>query len=109
MMDNEAVIIQGAKQFTDYEGYADTFTCRGGLMEGPLVGPHTIVAIDAVDFSQGKPYSPDDQYSKPLVDRELLKAYAGFVGTTNAKSIVTGNWGGGCFKVNRPWGLWCLI
>jgi poly(ADP-ribose) glycohydrolase len=101
MMDNEAVVIDGVVQYTEHEGYADTFTCLGGLLEGPLISPQSIVAIDAVDFSQGKPYRPDDQYSKPLVERELLKAYAGFASVGNAKSIVTGNWGGGCFKVRR--------
>jgi Poly (ADP-ribose) glycohydrolase (PARG) len=99
MMDNEAVVIEGVMQYTEFEGYGDTFTCLRGLMDGPLLGPHSIVAIDATDFSQGKPYKPDDQYSKKLVERELLKAFAGFIGVTNAKSIVTGNWGGGCFKV----------
>jgi len=39
-----------------------------------------------------------EQWSQDNVDREISKAYAGFINTKHIKTIATGNWGCGVFK-----------
>jgi Poly (ADP-ribose) glycohydrolase (PARG) len=43
------------------------------------------------------------QYCPAAIERELMKAYAGFschgIGIPDELPIASGNWGGGCFKV----------
>merc|ERR1719229_1096564 len=58
-----------------------------------------MVAIDALQMSHS-----DDQYSQPLLSRELNKAYIGFEKSKEEKSgsapvaaVATGNWGCGAF------------
>jgi len=97
MQDNEAIIIENVVQYSNYEGYGDTFRCKSALLDTALHGPHTIVSIDALDYSASSRFDPKDQYSQKHVDRELTKAFAGFSASKHA--IVTGNWGGGYFGV----------
>ncbi|CAB3372154.1 Hypothetical predicted protein [Cloeon dipterum] len=92
---NEAIIVEGVLQYVDFRDANSYFTCQGPMAKSAFRGPHTVISIDAMDFSNG--INGIEQYTKPFVDRELVKAFAGFSGTT-AKVIATGNWGGGCFN-----------
>lgn len=110
MEDNEAILIQGAEQFSEYTGYGGTFK---------FTGPHTdtnpidecnrrcvsIVAIDAIPQG-GIDHSEFDRYS---IARELDKAFCGFsfrIAGDNPESngmrpVATGNWGCGAFGGNK--------
>ncbi|XP_059468701.1 uncharacterized protein LOC132192657 isoform X2 [Neocloeon triangulifer] len=91
--DNEAVIIEGASPYSKHAGYG-----RGFQYAGPADQfanrSQVVLAIDALDFSRGAPHM---QYTKEAINRELVKAYAGFCNSPLEK-IATGNWGGGAFK-----------
>lgn len=110
MEDNEAILIQGAEQFSKYSGYGGTFK---------YAGPHTdtnpidklnrrcisIVAIDALP--QG--YENENEFEEESLARELNKAYCGFsfrIAGDNPDSnewrpVATGNWGCGMFGGNK--------
>ncbi|CAB3387237.1 Hypothetical predicted protein [Cloeon dipterum] len=94
MENNEAIIIDGVYQYSQYQGYADSFTCAGAC---PAVGNMSntleVAAMDAINFSNNELM----QYSRRAVDRELTKAYAAF-SAVSGRVIASGNWGGGCFK-----------
>ena len=100
--DNESMIITGAERFSDYSGYADSFQFTGNhndmtLRDGSGRRNTSIVAMDALHFSRR-----EDQYSRPKVDRELRKAFAGFQNRHVADgrglvAVATGNWGCGAF------------
>jgi Poly (ADP-ribose) glycohydrolase (PARG) len=94
LQDNEALIITGAKPFSTYKGCGRNFEFIG---EADLSAPcsDVVIAIDATDFRK---HSPGKQYTKEYINREILKAYAGFVKCPTRK-IATGNWGGGFLKV----------
>jgi len=96
MKDNESIIVDGVLQFSAFEGSGNTFKFLGPLEEDAYRGPHTVVSMDALDFNSE--VEPSEQFLKKYVDRELLKAFAGFSGT-KIGTIATGNWGGGCFSV----------
>jgi len=60
--------------------------------------------MDAIDFRK---YDSKDQFSVPMMQRELNKAYIAFTRTAaetteDLPPISTGNWGGGAFLGNRP-------
>lgn len=78
--DNEAVIVYGARRFSEYEGYSDSFKFKRQhpLQNATLAERSVIVAIDATDLSHIP--SENYQYSKKGVRRELHKAFAGFEG-----------------------------
>jgi poly(ADP-ribose) glycohydrolase len=97
LQDNEALIITGAKPYSTYKGYGRDFEFVG---EADLNKPcsQVVIAIDAIDFSK---LTQDDlrvQYTQHYINREILKAYAGFK-KCPTKKIATGNWGGGAFQV----------
>ena len=107
---NEAILIQGAEQFSEYSGYGGTFN---------FTGPHTdtnpidesnrrcvaIVAIDAIP--QG--FANQSQFDRHSLARELNKAYCGFSfsiagdnpSTKELRPVATGNWGCGAFGGNK--------
>lgn len=78
--DNEAVVVYGARRFSEYEGYSDSFKFKREhpIQPASLVDKSVIVAIDATDLSHIP--SENYQYSKKGVRRELHKAFAGFEG-----------------------------
>ncbi|XP_043912451.1 poly(ADP-ribose) glycohydrolase isoform X2 [Protopterus annectens] len=98
---NECLIITGTEQFSDYEGYAESYR---------WVGSHTdstprdawqrrcteIVAIDALCCR-----SFLEQFIPGNIRRELNKAYCGFFRDgecpKNLSAVATGNWGCGAF------------
>ncbi|XP_065350140.1 uncharacterized protein LOC135946041 [Cloeon dipterum] len=93
MKENEAIIIDGVYQYSQYKGYADNFTCAGASHAGMMSNTLEVAAMDAINFSNNELM----QYSRASVDRELTKAYAAF-SAVSGKKIASGNWGGGCFK-----------
>lgn len=94
---NEALIITGAKPYSTSKGYGRDFEFEG---EANLNTPcsQVIIAIDAVDFSRVSNADLKVQYTPDFINREILKAYAGFFKCPTTK-IATGNWGCGAFQV----------
>jgi poly(ADP-ribose) glycohydrolase len=97
LQDNEALIITGAKPYSTYKGYGRDFEFVG---EADLNKPcsQVVIAIDAIDFSKLMQADQRVQYTQHYINREILKAYAGFK-KCPTKKIATGNWGGGAFQV----------
>lgn len=95
MEDNEAIVVEGVQQFSQFEGSGPTFKCLGPMDLDAFRGPHTVICMDATNFN----YIPEQhQFSPTYVNRELTKAFAGFK-SAKGGTIATGNWGGGCFQV----------
>jgi poly(ADP-ribose) glycohydrolase len=98
MKDNEAIVMKGAKRFSNYSGYAWSLKYAGKVQDDRI--DRTFTAIDAQYLG-----NTEDQYSQffpPLITRELNKAMIGFQGDTDEVSeekmpISTGNWGCGAF------------
>ena len=99
MTDKEAILIQGAKMYSQYLGYSKSFTFKGSnaLIEE---SKREVVAMDAIDFST----SHIPQFSEIAILRELNKAYIAFYGDnlrgkiSSKKPVSTGNWGCGAFR-----------
>ncbi|GMR52009.1 hypothetical protein PMAYCL1PPCAC_22204, partial [Pristionchus mayeri] len=106
MWDEEAILIQGAQQYSRYEGYSnksrhvpmelrrDEQRDRFGRARSYLV------AINAYPFKQNR----EMQYEDKFIRRELAKAYAGFMRTNNevpARPVATGNWGCGVYQGDK--------
>ncbi|XP_055613980.1 poly(ADP-ribose) glycohydrolase-like [Uranotaenia lowii] len=96
----EALVMMGSEQFSEYNGYASTFTFAGDFLdETPRDASGRrecyIVAIDALRFVQTA-----HQYQEELMLRELNKAYVGYSHplSTPAPGVATGNWGCGAFR-----------
>lgn len=102
MLDNEAVTITGAERFNRSFGEGDSFLYRGSHSDVTKFDSwgrrlNEIVAIDPIKFDPGAGLS---QYSTNLIERELTKAYCGFMLNeySNANGpIATGNWGSNTF------------
>ncbi|KAH8273412.1 hypothetical protein KR026_003779 [Drosophila bipectinata] len=95
----EALIMFGAERYSNYTGYAGTFAWAGNYEDStPRDSSRrrqtSIVAIDALRFAQA-----EHQYREDLMERELNKAYIGFVHwmVTPPPGVATGNWGCGAF------------
>ncbi|XP_012540752.1 poly(ADP-ribose) glycohydrolase [Monomorium pharaonis] len=102
--DTEALIVSGIERYSKYEGYSNTFKWKGDFVdETPRDNSGrrmtSIVAIDALYFRQSSL-----QFNVDNINRELNKAYVGFVGSdvykNNLPAIATGNWGCGAFRGN---------
>jgi len=95
LCDHEALIVEGFDRFSDYSGYGHTFE---------HVGPHVdeqghpkLVMIDAAEFGRA-PAAKQRQFREEAIERELNKAYAGFVSEpSDLTPLCTGNWGCGAF------------
>jgi Poly (ADP-ribose) glycohydrolase (PARG) len=99
---NEAALIFGARRFSKVTGYGASvkcagrteLSCRGGRNFGS-----TIISIDALHF---KCNNVNEQLQKHNLDRELIKAYAGFCENPRSHpsfAIGSGKWGCGVFNV----------
>jgi len=103
--DREVLVVVGVEQFTEYEGYSDSFKFAGMFKD--TVGldssgrkETSVVAMDAIRF-----LNCDDQFKMRNIDRELTKAFVGFQnrhvssGTSHGRlqAVATGNWGCGAF------------
>ncbi|KAJ3196949.1 hypothetical protein HK101_006998 [Irineochytrium annulatum] len=117
MDDNEAVSVVGAERYSNYQGYAQSFewlsehsdTTPTYALSVDIVLTFSsdtlgrrkceIVAIDALRF---RPRS-FDQYKRTSIQREINKAYCGFLYNEFScfppeTPIATGNWGCGAFN-----------
>ncbi|XP_043270692.1 poly(ADP-ribose) glycohydrolase-like [Venturia canescens] len=101
--DDEALVVSGIERYSDHKGFRGSFTWTGNHVDAtPRDSSRRratfLVAIDALNFDQ----SPDVQFDRRKILRELNKAYVGFESknTKNLPPIATGNWGGGAFKGN---------
>eukprot|EP00727_Mastigamoeba_balamuthi_P007915 m51a1_g3744 hypothetical protein (851) ;mRNA; f:61658-64904 len=98
MMPNEAIVMSGTRRCSRYTGYQGTFRFAGihpeALpAEARMEDLQRIVAIDAVIAFMGI-----SQFSQQAVDRDIHKAYVGFLGY---RAISTGAWGCGAFGGDR--------
>lgn len=93
MKPNEAILITGAERHSILTGYGKEQYHTGIRFAGDATRAKkpTIIAIDAM-LAFEKP-----QFTTKWIDREILKAYAGFCAATGS-TIATGNWGCGAFK-----------
>ncbi|XP_016942495.2 poly(ADP-ribose) glycohydrolase [Drosophila suzukii] len=95
----EALVMLGAERYSNYTGYAGSFEWSGNCedttpRDSSRRRQTAIVAIDALHFAQSQ-----HQYREDLMERELNKAYIGFVHwmVTPPPGVATGNWGCGAF------------
>ncbi|XP_016952039.1 poly(ADP-ribose) glycohydrolase [Drosophila biarmipes] len=95
----EALVMLGAERYSLYTGYAGSFEWSGNCEDSTPRDSSgrrqtAIVAIDALHFAQSQ-----HQYREDLMERELNKAYIGFVHwmVTPPPGVATGNWGCGAF------------
>ncbi|XP_032581039.1 poly(ADP-ribose) glycohydrolase [Drosophila sechellia] len=95
----EALVMLGAERYSHYTGYAGSFEWSGNFEDSTPRDSSgrrqtAIVAIDALHFAQSH-----HQYREDLMERELNKAYIGFVHwmVTPPPGVATGNWGCGAF------------
>ncbi|KAJ3333927.1 hypothetical protein HDU76_000962 [Blyttiomyces sp. JEL0837] len=109
---NEALFMIGAERYSNYSGYASTFTWESPHQDSTPRGDwgrlkSEIIAIDAVNF---KKYPDGTQYEEARISkafyaaivRELNKAFTGFQHSElscfdDNVPIATGNWGCGAF------------
>ncbi|KAK6750088.1 hypothetical protein RB195_002213 [Necator americanus] len=97
----EAIHIVGAQRYSDYFGYGETL--EWNQLEDYGSEPRdeflrVISEVVAMDAKLYKPIARPVQYRSENIDRELNKAYAGFLSRQKeARPIATGNWGCGVF------------
>jgi poly(ADP-ribose) glycohydrolase len=92
--DDEAAMISGIRRYNDVKGYASSMKWKE-LNEEKHLPRRVILAMDAVCFGRDKGI----QYTKIMMERELIKAYTAFSLVDDAV-IGTGNWGCGVFNVS---------
>ncbi|XP_050391960.1 poly(ADP-ribose) glycohydrolase isoform X1 [Patella vulgata] len=108
-LDNkECLVMKGCERFSNYDGYADSFTWAGNHDD---VTPRDsngrlctdVVAIDALIIR-----NPNDQFKDYMLKRELNKAYVGFeifcgqhIPPSQRPAVCTGNWGCGAFRGDK--------
>ncbi|CAF1143631.1 unnamed protein product [Didymodactylos carnosus] len=88
LMDNEVVLIRGAKRFVDYDGYGSSFRFNG-IYNNNSSNCQDILVMDACF---------ENQFTRDMIERDLGKAFRAFSSQTG--KIVTGNWGCGAFGGN---------
>lgn len=113
MGDHEAIIMTGAKRFSDYKGYAWTTQYGGAFIDNQPRDEFNRIqrvfcAIDALYLGGADQLM--EQFTELLVIRELNKAYIGFQGDSKEEEVKgqgsrmpigTGNWGCGAFNGNH--------
>ncbi len=101
--ETESLLITGSERYSSYSGYASTFQWSGDYVDQAITDEWgrrqiQVVAIDALVFrGSGKA-----QFKPGVMNRELNKAYSGFVSQHSTPSgkvgaVATGNWGCGAF------------
>ena len=93
--DNDALLIQGAKIYGDYEFKNFEFKFLGKNNTDCNWSKRKIIAIDAYHF-QPLCKSLFEQSSSKILTREIFKAVAGFK-LVKGETVNTGNWGCGIF------------
>ncbi|KAL6740255.1 hypothetical protein Aduo_013627 [Ancylostoma duodenale] len=101
----EAVRIIGAQRYNNYTGYRETFKWVPYKDYGSEPRDEfgrvvcDLAAIDALPFDVRQ---ENVQYTRENIDRELNKAYAGFMSKSReTRPVATGNWGCGAFGGNK--------
>ena len=98
--DLEAIIIQGAQRVVNFDGYGLSVRFNGLVsFETKSWSQRQVIAIDAVDFSDDYENAFRNQLLQANLERELIKAHAGFSHVRG--TIVTGHWGCGAFQGNK--------
>jgi len=92
LKERETVTVTGALQYSDFEGFADTFKSKELDYPYPI---GSVIALSALDFDDR---ATVDQYDEERVRRELDMFYAGF-NAVGEKSITSGILGCGKFEV----------
>ena len=100
MNPDEAIFIKGARRIAEYSGYAWTFTYLKPYEKPQNPELNVYVGIDALNF--GKNSDPNIQFNRRYIEREICKAYAGFMRNEEyddlvLRDVVTGRWGCGEF------------
>lgn len=113
LLPHEAVFINGAKTYSAYTGYADSFRYVGPAVEKALtkkerdVGMRNIcvAAMDATNY-RAQNLRPEHQFFPTWINRDAAKAWVTFRGPVDTGKtlacatqgpIATGNWGCGAF------------
>lgn len=98
---NECLIITGTEQYSKYSGYAESYRWKENHKDEIPRDEWQrrcteIVALDALKFRHFM-----EQFQPDKMNRELNKAYCGFVrhgvNPQNLSAVATGNWGCGAF------------
>ncbi|KAL7066461.1 hypothetical protein ACR3K2_30980 [Cryptosporidium serpentis] len=104
LLDNEAILYEGAKQFSDYKGYKDSFRCTGSRYINYGSTDRAYVGLDANIYGVGIFKQKYNQYHETHLERELIKLIAGLCGkiqgedslrSYNRLEFITGAWGSG--------------
>ncbi|KAL6056594.1 poly(ADP-ribose) glycohydrolase [Balamuthia mandrillaris] len=110
MQDNEAIVMKGAEQYSEYSGYGHGLKYEGSVYDKTprdRAGRREIeiVAMDATQF-----FDPSKQWQDELIHRELNKAFIAFAERPTPSSpfvlrplsaVATGHWGCGVFRGNK--------
>lgn len=96
MAEGDALQISGLERFVSSSGFRNTFEVQGPYQSNPN-GDQSLKTITAMDASVTRRLP--EQLSTKMLDRDILKAVAGFNGLSGHK-IATGNWGCGVFGGN---------
>jgi len=112
MLDEEAIQITGAEQFSKYIGYGFRLGYGGDHKDESRVADNgsvltSILAMDALDFRRVFNPSIEMQLHESKMLRELNKAHAAFVPVNELSlqthpMVATGNWGCGAFLGCAP-------
>ncbi|XP_072938722.1 poly(ADP-ribose) glycohydrolase-like [Epargyreus clarus] len=105
MRPNEAVMIIGVEQYSEYTGYGNGFEWAGNYndttpMDSSSRRRCAVLAIDALSYSR----NVHAQYDTEKIDRELNKAWVGFSFLSGDQpglsypGVATGNWGCGVYR-----------
>lgn len=101
MAPNEAIHLMGYKKYSKNRGYGFKVAYDGQedyqyKYDENNMAMEYITAIDAMCYATENAKA---QFGKDHVDREILKAYAGFnFEGVPSNTVVTGNWGCGAFR-----------
>ena len=96
LLENESIIMTGAKKFADYKGYGMDATYNGNNIQNWDWSCRKIIAIDAMYFDG---FSGDNrlmQMQEKLMKREINKCFIGFE-AAKEHGVSTGHWGCGAF------------
>jgi hypothetical protein len=109
LMDDEVLLVKGARRFVHHMGYLDTFCYAGPIHQQQQEEANRwYIAMDASRYNGGglnRPFSMDHAYQIMNANRDLHKALCGFraaaqlLNTDNhaVPTVATGNWGSGAF------------
>ena len=105
MGEEEVVVAEGVKKFSNHSGYMATFKCAGACSDARTF---RVLTMDAKNYNSKLQRAPDDpehglkvnyaeQFSSANVQRDVNKAAAAFQG---CEDVSTGKWGCGIFRGN---------